>query len=791
MRVETDGGEVIDLGTTEATPTIGIIDYSRRVTDDFGVTTVVERGFARRMSVRLALPFDNVDALQRRLAGLRSTSALWVADDAIDWLRVRGFYKDFELDLAVPPVSFCTLTIEGLAESEAVADPGGDPAPAGTQSTLRLLQPSPVVGGALVTSNVPETDHPEWAATATYDKGARVILAATHRVYESVTAGNLGSDPAGASGKWLDVGPTNRWAMFDQALGTITSRPGVIEVTLSAGTVNAVALLDVLAATVRVQAQGYDRTIATGTGAITFLDLPSASGPVTVTVTGPGMVSVGTLLIGKVVDLGITEASPTAGITDFSRKEVDDFGEVTVVQRAFAKRMTARALIRTDAVDIVANRIAAVRARPSLWIGQTGLDSLTIYGFFKDFSIEVGANVSKLSLSVEGLSVAAPVLPLAGGSGAWPDITDPDGTKPEDNATNGTPPGAPLGTRPVEDFLSDFGDLTTVHLGEIFRFDEYKALNDARQFVEGQPLKTFALDLKTDTARDMEAINARLKLLGVQTQDGTGFILDADVVQLRPGEKLVETIDQLGLKTADHDLDISTINEILINDDGATAKALLRVTADGSIAGFEATASGEVGSTFKIYANVFKIIDPAGGAAISPFTIENGVVKMRNVEVDTITVGAVTRDVFAIGEITTKKTWAQSWPAGIAGNEITGNNGNTWYPFGNIGARAVLEFPETPFGANWAIRFYCNAKRTGDDNDRIAFRLKRTGAGESIFVGEEIPVGLSSTPSVIVWEWNSVATALTGNYSFSIECNRKVGTGTFYNAKFIADVGYR
>src|SRR3546814_11669869 len=75
-----------DLGTTETTPTIGITDFSRRETDDFGVTTVVERGFARRMSVRFALPSDAADTVQRTLAELRATSARWAADDRFDWL---------------------------------------------------------------------------------------------------------------------------------------------------------------------------------------------------------------------------------------------------------------------------------------------------------------------------------------------------------------------------------------------------------------------------------------------------------------------------------------------------------------------------------------------------------------------------------------------------------------------------------------------------------------------------------------------------------------------------------
>lgn len=63
MIVVTPAGDQIPLGEVEAAPTIGIVDYSRRVTDDFGVTTVVERGFARRMSVRgwVAHRIGNVD----------------------------------------------------------------------------------------------------------------------------------------------------------------------------------------------------------------------------------------------------------------------------------------------------------------------------------------------------------------------------------------------------------------------------------------------------------------------------------------------------------------------------------------------------------------------------------------------------------------------------------------------------------------------------------------------------------------------------------------------------------
>ncbi|MEH3105502.1 MAG: hypothetical protein PGN12_16575 [Sphingomonas phyllosphaerae] len=292
------------------------------------------------------------------------------------------------------------------AETGGVTDNGADPA-LGQTSTLQLLQSVPVTDAMLVSSLVAENDAPTWAAGTGYAKGARVIRASTHRIYESLITGNTGKTPEAEPAWWLDLGPTNRWAMFDQALGTATTRRGGVEVTLNGGAANAVSLIDLVGDTVRVRANGYDQSQAVKPGALTFTGLPG-SGQVIVTVSG-AQAAVGTLLIGRIVGLGVTEAAPTAGITDFSRKETDDFGSVSVVERGYLKRMTARALIRTDAVDVVADRMASVRARPSLWIGQSGVDAITVYGFVKDFEIEVGTAVSKLSLTVEGLTKAAPI----------------------------------------------------------------------------------------------------------------------------------------------------------------------------------------------------------------------------------------------------------------------------------------------------------------------------------------------------------------------------------------------
>ncbi|MGW8190167.1 hypothetical protein [Sphingomonas hankookensis] len=412
MKVETLAGEVIALGITEVRPTVGIVDYSRRQTDDFGTTTLVRRGFSRTMSLRFALPFDAVADVREKLADLRATKARWIADDRYRALSITGLFKDFDIDVASPPQSYCTLTVEGLAQTDTAPDPGGDPAVGRQASTFLMVHPVATTEATLGYSSVSEDDAPSYSAAVTYGKGARVLFA--HRVYESLFDGNVDSEP-GFTDQWLDTGPANRWRMFDEALGTATSAAGQIVVTLNPDAVDAVALLDVVGATVRVQVPGYDRTApVAANGTALFLDLPltSGAGNLTVTVAGPGTVAVGTMLAGRLKALGVTEASPSTGITDYSRKETDAFGEVTIVPRAWAKRMEARTLIRADALDAVFDRLASVRARNALWIGDPDSGALTTYGFVRDFSIEVDDGTAKLSLSIEGMSEAAKVKPL-------------------------------------------------------------------------------------------------------------------------------------------------------------------------------------------------------------------------------------------------------------------------------------------------------------------------------------------------------------------------------------------
>lgn len=297
---------------------------------------------------------------------------------------------------------------------------------------MKLLRPVTITDAMLTSSTAPENDHPAWNAGTAYVTGNRVILTATHRRYEALAA-STGVNPSTDPTKWLDLGPTNRWAMFDARVGTATTRTASLQAVLAPGAVDAVALIDTDAesATVTLTVDGVTNFASTqsfnlGGNAIDnwfswffepigrkstllFLDVPVyANGVVSVTITRDNpadTVSAGTLLVGRQFSIGETEHGADIGIIDYSRKEADQFGVISVVERAFAKRMTARVVMPTDAVDDVHRNLAALRATPVLWIGSETFESLTVYGFYKEFSIDLAyPTVSYCSLTIEGLT---------------------------------------------------------------------------------------------------------------------------------------------------------------------------------------------------------------------------------------------------------------------------------------------------------------------------------------------------------------------------------------------------
>lgn len=140
---------------------------------------------------------------------------------------------------------------------------------------------------------------------------------------------------------------------------------------------------------------------------LVLTDMPLYGDPtVSVTITNAnGDASCGTFVIGQTRELGGTVYGAKGGIQDYSRKETDDFGNYTLVERAFAKRNTYRVVCANAQVDAIFNLLATVRAVPVIWLGTDDYAFTWTFGWARDWAVEIAyPTQSFLTIEIEGLT---------------------------------------------------------------------------------------------------------------------------------------------------------------------------------------------------------------------------------------------------------------------------------------------------------------------------------------------------------------------------------------------------
>lgn len=293
-----------------------------------------------------------------------------------------------------------------------------------------------VAGGA----ELPEDPNPAWAGDAVYGIGARAYLPGTHRVYESVKDGNVGKDPslpanqysaAGVATWWFEVGPTNKYAMFDGLVSTQTSAPSPMIFTLTPGAFNGFALFG-------VDADSYSVIVRDAPGGAViyrepttplessapadyyeyFFDRfkplrqfiraglePYGSAEITLTLTrGSGNVQLGMFAIGDLRPIGIPQRDAKVEPQDFSYFKQDAFGNSTVKKRNNATGMTISTVMDKAEANSVLDTIKEVLGVPVVVVGSqaTEFEWLTVFGLISGSQSPNPYPYATLSITVKG-----------------------------------------------------------------------------------------------------------------------------------------------------------------------------------------------------------------------------------------------------------------------------------------------------------------------------------------------------------------------------------------------------
>lgn len=288
-----------------------------------------------------------------------------------------------------------------------------------------------VVGATvgLVYSNVSEPE-PLWSSTTSYSQSARV-RDASHTVYESLIAGNVGNDPTDPlnATKWGKVGATLRWAMFDQYNNTQTTKGDEILVVMCPRSITrGLYLGNVDANEIRVSvvdpSEGlvYCETrslIAPGQGSSFYnwafqkikrsnyfftLNLPPYfAGLVTVAIRKPGSIAkCGMCALGSVDEFGPSLVGLGTEGKDYSTTTFDSEGVSSTKIRPYAKRMSVDVMIDNDDIDFVHTRLEELRQRPIVWVGGR-FGSTAVFGRYGSFRNVIESYPrSKMALQIEG-----------------------------------------------------------------------------------------------------------------------------------------------------------------------------------------------------------------------------------------------------------------------------------------------------------------------------------------------------------------------------------------------------
>lgn len=303
--------------------------------------------------------------------------------------------------------------------------------------SAKIIKPSRIDDDTLTSSSVAEPAAGEpaaWDSGASYTEGQEVYSPVTHRRYRAMTS-TTGDDPATDTSdppKWLDIGPTLRWAMFDQSLGTLTTADDDITVRIESGGATGIALLELVGRTATVIVRDapagtivYEREInLDGTiidsfytwffepfeqlDRVILTDLPGTylTGEIEVEIAGTGTVACGECTPGKVLEIGCAQYGARVGILDWSVKERTPFGAMEVRERGYSNRANMTLMTEKSDFNRIFKTLASIRATACVFIGteEHGYDPLTIYGFYRDFEIVVSyPNHHLLSIDIEGI----------------------------------------------------------------------------------------------------------------------------------------------------------------------------------------------------------------------------------------------------------------------------------------------------------------------------------------------------------------------------------------------------
>ena len=137
-----------------------------------------------------------------------------------------------------------------------------------------------------------------------------------------------------------------------------------------------------------------------------FDDIPSIAGAnFRIIITGLGdtiNAECGRVILGVEKEVGVTLDNVQSRLQDFSRKERDSFGNLSLVPRRTIRLVDYDLRIESPLVYSAQRRFRDLAAVPALYIGDKEMEETITFGVFTQFSIIInGHTITECSVSIE------------------------------------------------------------------------------------------------------------------------------------------------------------------------------------------------------------------------------------------------------------------------------------------------------------------------------------------------------------------------------------------------------
>jgi hypothetical protein len=308
---------------------------------------------------------------------------------------------------------------------------------------MNIIVPIPITDSMILAGTTiaePAAGETAWSpSTISYVIGDERIRATTHRIYRCAANHTSAASPTPENDptRWVDIGPTSRYAPFDFYTSTAALTTTSLTYVLQPGFVNAIAMYGLTGAnyTLTIKDAPGGTVLFTQSGSLTMPPLgwydyffgrrgtvdkllfknlpirPTAEITITITSASGQPVGVGMIVCGDYVSLagvsgiGGTEFGAESKPTTFSYRRFLDDGTVLIRERGSSTDLRLTVIIPHEDSAAVSQQIKQVLNKPIAWIGSdaAGYEELQSFGLGSGSMRYENYGFDRLTIEVTGI----------------------------------------------------------------------------------------------------------------------------------------------------------------------------------------------------------------------------------------------------------------------------------------------------------------------------------------------------------------------------------------------------